>query len=79
MASDLHVEFRDRLQTLIDPAHEQDSNFHDRWRQNGDAITQVGIEGGPHTVSFTVSKSPQATADQHDRELVPSLSYHSPL
>ena len=24
-----HVEFRDRLQTLIDCAHEQDGNFHD--------------------------------------------------
>ena len=26
---ELHVEFRDRLQTLIDCAHEQDGNFHD--------------------------------------------------
>ena len=29
---ELHVEFQGRLQTLIDRAHEQDSNFHDRWR-----------------------------------------------
>ena len=32
-----------------------------------------------HTLSVTVAKSPQATADQHDRELVPSPSHHSPL
>ena len=32
-----------------------------------------------HTLSFTVAKSPQATADQHDRELVPSPTHHSPL
>ena len=30
MASDLHVEFRDRLQTLIDPAHEQDTTVGDK-------------------------------------------------
>ena len=27
---ELHVEFQDRLQTLIDRAHEQDSNFYIR-------------------------------------------------
>ena len=32
-----------------------------------------------HTLSVTVAKSPQATADQHNRELVPSPSHHSPL
>ena len=31
------------------------------------------------TLSFAVAKSPQATADQHDRELVPSPSHHSRL
>ena len=36
---ELHVEFRDRLQTLIDRAQKQDGNFHDRWGQNGDAFT----------------------------------------
>ena len=82
---ELHVEFRDQLQTLIDCAHEQDGNFHDRWRQISDAFTSAAIEGGPstrapaHTLSVTVAKSPQATADQHDRELVPSPSHHSPL
>ena len=46
---ELHVEFRDRLQTLIDCAHEQDGNFHDRWRQNSDAFTSAAIQGGPST------------------------------
>ena len=32
-----------------------------------------------HTLSFIVANSPQATADQHDRQLVPSPSHHSPL
>ena len=32
-----------------------------------------------HTLSFTVANSRQATADQHDRELVPSPSHYSPL
>ena len=40
-----HVEFRDRLQMLIDCAHEHDGNFHDRWRQNGDALTLAAIQG----------------------------------
>ena len=47
-----HVEFRDRLQTLIDCAHEQDGNFHDRWRQNSDAFTSVAIQGGPSTRTY---------------------------
>ena len=34
---ELHVEFRDRLQTLIDCAHGQNGKFHDRWRQNSDS------------------------------------------
>ena len=36
---------RDRLQTLINRAHEQDSNFHNRWKQNGDAFTSAAIQG----------------------------------
>ena len=44
---ELHVEFRDRLQTLINCAHEQDGTFHDRWRQNSDAFTSAAIQGGP--------------------------------
>ena len=79
---ELHVEFQDRLQTLIDCAHGQDGNFHDRWRQNSNAFTSAAIQGGPptrthtDTLSLTAAKSPQATADQHDRELVPSPSRH---
>ena len=74
---ELHVEFQDRLQTLIDCAH-------DRWRQNSDAFSSVAIQGGPSTRTYAYTiiyscKSPQATADQHDRELVPSPSHHSPL
>ena len=82
---DMHVKFQDRLQTLIDCAHKQDCNFHDRWRQNGDAFTPAGIQRclskreTTHTLSFTIAKSPRATANQHDRELVPLLSHHSPL
>ena len=80
----LCVEFQDRLQTLIDRAHEQDGNFHDSWRQNGDALTrqrfkEVFRRAPTQTLSFTVAKSPQAKADQQDRELVPSPSHHSPL
>ena len=48
----LHVEFRDRLKTLIDCAHEQDGNFHDRWRQNSDAFTSAAIQGGPSTRTY---------------------------
>ena len=40
------VEFQDRLQTVMDCAHEQDGNFHDSWRQNGDAFTPAAIQGG---------------------------------
>ena len=50
----LHVEFRDRLQTLIDCAHEQDGNFHDRWRQNSDAFTSAAIQGGPFYVHLRI-------------------------
>ena len=32
-----------------------------------------------YTLSFRIAKSPQATADQHDQELVPLPSHHSPL
>ena len=46
---ELYVEFRDRLQTLIDCAYEQDGNFHDRWRQNNVAFTSAAIQGGPLT------------------------------
>ena len=35
------VEFQDRLEMLINCAHEQDGNFHDSWRQNGDAFTRL--------------------------------------
>ena len=49
---DLHVEFRDRLQTLIDCAHEQDGNFHDCWRQNSDALTLAAIQGCPSTRTY---------------------------
>ena len=49
---ELHVEFRDRLQTLIDCAHEQDGNFHDHWRQNSDAFTSAAIQGGPSTRTY---------------------------
>ena len=49
---ELHVEFRDRLQTLIDCAHEEDGNFHDRWRQNSDAFTSAVIQGGPSTRTY---------------------------
>ena len=50
------VEFQDRLQTLIDCAHEQDGNFHDSWRQNSDAFTSVGIQGGlsSRTYAYTI-------------------------
>ena len=48
----VHVEFRDRLQTLIDCAHEQDGNFHDRWRQISDAFTSATIEGAPSTRTY---------------------------
>ena len=53
---ELLVEFRDRLQTLIDCAHEQDGKFHDRWIQNSDAFTSVAIQGGPsmHTYTYTI-------------------------
>ena len=49
---ELHVEFGERLQTLIDCAHEQDGNFHDRWRQNSYAITSVAIQGGLSTRTY---------------------------
>ena len=49
---ELHVEFRDRLQMLIDCVHEQDGNFHDRWRQNGDAFTPAAIQGGLPTCTY---------------------------
>ena len=56
-----NVEFRDRLQPLINRAHEQEGNFQDRWRQNSDEFTSAAIQGGPlpmHTLSFTVADSP---------------------
>ena len=43
---ELHVEFQDRLQTLIDRAREQDGNLHDRWKQNGDACIHPGSDSG---------------------------------
>ena len=49
---EIHVEFRDGLQTLTDCAHEQDGNFHDHWRQNSDALTSVVIQGGPSTRTY---------------------------
>ena len=49
---ELHVEFLDRLQTLIDCAQEQDGNSHDRWRQNSDAFTSTAIQGGPTTRTY---------------------------
>ena len=69
---ELHVEFRGRLQTLIDCAHGQDGNFHDRWRQNSmhsprQRFKEAIRRAPTHTLSFTVAKSPQAKADQHDR------------
>ena len=77
-----HVEFRDRLQTLIDCAYEQDGTtvgdkiaIHSPRQRFKGALRRAPT----HTLSFTVAKSPQATADQHDRELVPSPSHHSPL
>ena len=50
------VEFQDRLQTLIDCAHGQDGNFHDSWRQNGDAFTSAAIQGGlsSRTYAYTI-------------------------
>ena len=48
----VHVEFRDRLQTLIDCAHGQDGKFHDRWTQNSDAFTSAAIQGGPSTPTY---------------------------
>ena len=50
------VEFQDQRQTLIDCAHEQDGNFHDSWRQNGDAFTPAAIQGGlsSHTYAYTI-------------------------
>ena len=53
---ELHVEFPDRLQMLIDCAHEQDGNFHDRWRENSDAFTAAAIQGGSstHTYAYTI-------------------------
>ena len=53
---ELHIEFQDQLQTLIDCAHEQDGNFHDRWRQNSDAFTSAAIQGSPsmHTYAYTI-------------------------
>ena len=76
-----HVEFRDTLQTLIDCAHEQDGNIHDSW-QNGDAFTSAAIQGGLSTRTYAytiIYVTPGYTADQYDRELVPSLSHHNPL
>ena len=50
------VEFQDRLQTLIDCAHEQDGNFHDSWRQNGNAFNPAVIQGGlsSRTHAYTI-------------------------
>ena len=71
---ELHVEFQDRLQTLIDCAHEQLPRPLETKQRC------INLRRAPtHTLSFTVAKPLQATADQHDRELVPSLSHHSPL
>ena len=53
---ELHVEFQDRLQTLIDRAHEQDGNVHDRWRQNGDAFTTYEVANHRHLVNRTQSE-----------------------
>ena len=49
---ELPEEFRDRLQTLIDCAHEQNGNFYDSWRQNSDALTSSAIQGGPSTRTY---------------------------
>ena len=54
----VHVEFQDRPQTPIDRAHKQDGNFHDCWRQNGDAFTSAAIQGGlsmhtTHTIIYS--------------------------
>ena len=49
---ELHVDFQDRLQTLIDRAHKQGGNFHDSWRQNGDAFTPAAIQGGLSTCTY---------------------------
>ena len=52
-----HVEFRDRLGTLIDRAHEQDGYFHDRWRQNGDVFTSATIQGGLSMRTYAYSSA----------------------
>ena len=71
MMIELHVEFRNRLQTLIDRAYEQDGNFHDRLRE----VYEIAMHpprqealrwAHMHTLLFTVANSPQTAADQHN-------------
>ena len=78
------MEFRDRLQMLINCAHKQDGNFQDRWRKYGDAFTSAALQGSPLTctraytiINFTVANSSQAAADHHDGELRSSLAISS--
>ena len=79
------IAFRDLVQTLIDRAHEQEGNFHDYKREIyktamhspfKEALLQAPT---PTLYHFSVANLPQAAADQHDRELVPSPSHHRPL
>ena len=82
----LHVEFRDRLQMLISCAHEQDGNFQDRWRKNGDAFTSAVLQGSPLTctraytiINFTVANSSQAAADHHELRCSLAISSRSSM